>query len=275
MTPLLRKRVGRHVDACDVCGDRKRRVLSPAALLSLVPLVPLPAGLREHVFRLVSDDSPEAAAYRGRVTGRAGAFDAAGFPVQITPPPAGKRPHRRDGGAGGIALLSLDWLSGHGERSAVALAGGAAAIVVLVFGGGITAYVELSGSSSGVTTHAAGHHKSAAGPGASVQPVIAAPVTTTSPVSPTPSTSSTSPPPSMTTTAAAPTPTPTPRPSSQKPKPKPDPSPDPDPSPSETTASPQPPPSSSSSTPTGQPTGPVDSPNLLNLIVSLRLSLPF
>src|ERR1700734_1906479 len=81
LTALWRKRVSRHIESCDICSARKREVLSPAMLLSVLPLVPLPAGLRDHLMRLVSDDSPEAAGYRGRVVSRAGAFDPAGFPV--------------------------------------------------------------------------------------------------------------------------------------------------------------------------------------------------
>src|SRR6202042_1103044 len=79
LTILWRKRVSRHIEDCDICSERKREVLSPAMLLSVLPLAPLPAGLREHLMRLVSDDSAEAIGYRGRVVSRAGAFDPAGF----------------------------------------------------------------------------------------------------------------------------------------------------------------------------------------------------
>jgi RNA polymerase sigma factor (sigma-70 family) len=37
-TPLMRKRVARHVDSCEVCSDRKRIMVSPFALLAAVPL---------------------------------------------------------------------------------------------------------------------------------------------------------------------------------------------------------------------------------------------
>ncbi len=103
LTALWRKRVSRHIESCDICSARKREVLSPAMLLSVLPLVPLPAGLGDHLMRLVGDDSAEAAGYRGRVVGRAGAFDPAGFPVQIAPAAATGRSGRGPGagGAGG------------------------------------------------------------------------------------------------------------------------------------------------------------------------------
>jgi RNA polymerase sigma factor (sigma-70 family) len=51
-SPVLRKRVARHVDGCDVCRDRRAAVASPLALLAAAPLVPAPASLRS----LVLDD---------------------------------------------------------------------------------------------------------------------------------------------------------------------------------------------------------------------------
>lgn len=48
-SPLLRKRVARHVDSCAVCGDRRRIMVSPFALLATVPLVVAPPSLRERV----------------------------------------------------------------------------------------------------------------------------------------------------------------------------------------------------------------------------------
>ena len=85
LTILLRKRVSRHIENCGVCGERKRRALSPAALFSVLPLIGLPPGLRQQVLRLVSDGSPEAIRYRARVVARAGRFSPEGFPVQFSP----------------------------------------------------------------------------------------------------------------------------------------------------------------------------------------------
>ncbi|MDD7923982.1 hypothetical protein [Actinomycetospora chibensis] len=42
MTFLLRKRVNRHIERCSRCGEARRRLVSPAALLASAP-VALPA----------------------------------------------------------------------------------------------------------------------------------------------------------------------------------------------------------------------------------------
>ncbi|MGH4023078.1 MAG: RNA polymerase sigma factor, partial [Pseudonocardiaceae bacterium] len=60
-SPLVRKRVARHVDSCDVCTQRRRLVASPWALLSTVALVPAPLALRDRVVqqtRLVAARTP-------------------------------------------------------------------------------------------------------------------------------------------------------------------------------------------------------------------------
>jgi RNA polymerase sigma factor (sigma-70 family) len=49
LSPLLRKRVARHIDNCDVCSERRRRMVSPAALLAGVPILPAPGYLRDRV----------------------------------------------------------------------------------------------------------------------------------------------------------------------------------------------------------------------------------
>jgi RNA polymerase sigma factor (sigma-70 family) len=90
LTVLIRKRVNRHIDRCEVCGERKRRELSPAMLLSLLPVAMLPAGLREQIFRLVADVSPGAATYRARVAHRAEPFGAGGFPQPVSTPSAAR-----------------------------------------------------------------------------------------------------------------------------------------------------------------------------------------
>jgi RNA polymerase sigma factor (sigma-70 family) len=56
-TPLVRKRVARHVDKCAACTRRRALVASPAALLAGVPAFAAPAMLRDRVLedsRLVS-----------------------------------------------------------------------------------------------------------------------------------------------------------------------------------------------------------------------------
>jgi RNA polymerase sigma factor (sigma-70 family) len=64
-SPLLRKRVARHVEQCEVCGQRRRAMVSPWALLAGVPLVPAPMYLRERVL-----GSVELVAYQGPLPAR-------------------------------------------------------------------------------------------------------------------------------------------------------------------------------------------------------------
>jgi RNA polymerase sigma factor (sigma-70 family) len=86
LTILVRKRVNRHIERCQVCGQCKRRELSPAMLLSMLPMVALPYGLREQVLRLVDDVSPVAAGHRELVARRAEPFDRSGFPKPVAAP---------------------------------------------------------------------------------------------------------------------------------------------------------------------------------------------
>jgi len=59
-TPLIRKRVARHIDGCAVCEDDRARMVSPAALLGATPVViPAPAWLREQTLDRAVVDVPE------------------------------------------------------------------------------------------------------------------------------------------------------------------------------------------------------------------------
>jgi RNA polymerase sigma factor (sigma-70 family) len=86
LTVLIRKRVSRHIGRCEVCGERKRRQLSPASLLSLLPVAALPASLREQVVHLLADVTQGSLAYRARVVHRAEPFASSGFPAPSGPP---------------------------------------------------------------------------------------------------------------------------------------------------------------------------------------------
>jgi RNA polymerase sigma factor (sigma-70 family) len=86
MTVLMRKRISRHIDQCEVCGERKRRELTPALFAGALPLVALMPGFREHVLKMCADQSLEGLARRADTAARAGQFGAAGFPVPIRPP---------------------------------------------------------------------------------------------------------------------------------------------------------------------------------------------
>ncbi len=123
LTALMRKRVSRHIESCDTCGERKRRELSPAMLFSVVPLVALPAGLRRDMLRLVSDSSPEAASYRDLVVHRAGDFGPAGFPVPVPVlPPSGRgRGHKFRPTATGYAAAAALLVLGFGGATAFLL----------------------------------------------------------------------------------------------------------------------------------------------------------
>lgn len=76
LSPLIRKRVARHIDRCEVCGERRRRMVSPLALLGSMPVVPAPAGLRERTLDDIALASAARAAAAGRV--RDGKVFAAG-----------------------------------------------------------------------------------------------------------------------------------------------------------------------------------------------------
>jgi RNA polymerase sigma factor (sigma-70 family) len=45
---LMRKRISRHIESCDVCDDERRRLVTPAALLGTAPVfIPAPTWLRD------------------------------------------------------------------------------------------------------------------------------------------------------------------------------------------------------------------------------------
>jgi len=116
---LIRKRVARHVDGCDLCGSRRRSLVSPLSLLAAVPIVPAARGLREQVLsriELTSAGSPVA-------SGSGGADAAGGTRSRFTRHIRGER-WRSDGFP--PAMIA--------SRAARRLAVMAAALVV--FGGG-------------------------------------------------------------------------------------------------------------------------------------------
>jgi RNA polymerase sigma factor (sigma-70 family) len=96
---VLHKRVTRHLGNCNVCGARQRRELSAAMLLSMLPMVAIPASLREHVLQLAGDPSPVADSHRAMVASRAEPFDRSGFPKAVASP-------RRVYGAPALAIAA-------------------------------------------------------------------------------------------------------------------------------------------------------------------------
>jgi hypothetical protein len=93
LTVLMRKRISRHIEQCEVCGERKRRELTPALFAGALPLAALLPGFREQVLRVLADRSPAGLTHRLTVANRAGPFGPDGFPKRISPPGAG--PWRR------------------------------------------------------------------------------------------------------------------------------------------------------------------------------------
>jgi len=58
-TVLMRKRVARHVESCDVCDEERSRMLTPAALLGGAPVfIPAPAWLRDHTLTAARGQLP-------------------------------------------------------------------------------------------------------------------------------------------------------------------------------------------------------------------------
>jgi RNA polymerase sigma factor (sigma-70 family) len=90
MNVLVRKRVSRHIERCQICGERKRRELSPALFVGALPLAALMPGFRERVLRVCADRTLAGQVHRATVAGRAGSFGPSGFPKSVKPPaPAG------------------------------------------------------------------------------------------------------------------------------------------------------------------------------------------
>jgi RNA polymerase sigma factor (sigma-70 family) len=151
MTVLMRKRVSRHIERCEVCGERKRRELRPVMLLGVAPLAALPAGLRDQVLRLCADGTPKALAQRADIVGRAGSFGHSGFPVPLDPPKLAR------------------WQPSHGH--AAAAAGGTAAtaaiavITVLAIGAAHHGRQPAIGSAAGQASRSPAPLPSPSAPG--------------------------------------------------------------------------------------------------------------
>ena len=146
LTVLMRKRISRHIEQCEVCGERKRRELTPALFAGAVPIAALLPGFREQVLRVLADRSPAGLTHRLTVANRAGPFGPQGFPKPVSPPGAGR--WRR--------ILHHPQALVAGAASLVVVA---AAIVVGVISG------PHPGSPSASPTGGATHSAPAGGPG--------------------------------------------------------------------------------------------------------------
>lgn len=170
LTILLRKRVSRHIENCAICGERKRRAVSPAALFSVVPLVVLPPGLRQQMLRLVSDNSPEAISYRAHVVARAGGFGPDGFPVQLSPAGRGRR---------GVRAHPVPYVA---AAALIVLAGSGSAVYALKY-----YHTDARQHPAGVTVTITVSATAAAASGAPTPTPTATPTTASAVVSPSPS----------------------------------------------------------------------------------------
>jgi RNA polymerase sigma factor (sigma-70 family) len=81
---LMRKRVSRHIESCDVCEEERRRLVSPVALLGAAPVfIPAPEWLRERTLsevQLTSATSPMTHGHADSAGGR----DSRGFILPVT-----------------------------------------------------------------------------------------------------------------------------------------------------------------------------------------------
>jgi RNA polymerase sigma factor (sigma-70 family) len=81
LTPMLRRRLSGHVSGCEICVERKRRQVSAARLLDLVPPELPPLSLRRRVIDTCV--SPDREQTRTLISRRNEHVDKAGFPIMV------------------------------------------------------------------------------------------------------------------------------------------------------------------------------------------------
>jgi len=98
-TPLVRKRVSRHLEQCAVCGIRRKHEVRAEALFATIPFAVLPVLLRDRI--LDSSADLQRVSHHSRI---ASPFDRSGFPV-----PLDQRSKRSKSAAllAGAAVLTL------------------------------------------------------------------------------------------------------------------------------------------------------------------------
>ncbi len=116
LTPLVRKRLSRHVEQCAVCGPRRAHEVRAEALFAAVPFALLPVVLRRRV--LDSSADLKKVANHGRI---AAPFDQIGFPIPLD--------------AKNKRSKVIPWLSG-------------AAVLALLIGGGVAMTVRPGAQTS-------------------------------------------------------------------------------------------------------------------------------
>jgi len=148
MTVLMRKRISRHIEQCETCGDRKRRELTPALFAGVAPLVAVLPGFRDQLLRSMVDRTPAGFAARLTAADHAGRFGPSGFP----------RPLRVPGASAWHRATQHRHVPMHHSNAVVASAAtsvmAAGAIAVVVIGGPPHGPSSVAGARAG-TTHSA------------------------------------------------------------------------------------------------------------------------
>jgi RNA polymerase sigma factor (sigma-70 family) len=81
---LMRKRISRHIESCDICDEERRRLVSPVALLGAVPVfIPAPAWLRDRTLSEVQLTSAAKPMTGGRGDDDVGGRDGRGFLLPV------------------------------------------------------------------------------------------------------------------------------------------------------------------------------------------------
>jgi RNA polymerase sigma factor (sigma-70 family) len=240
LTPAIRKQVARHISGCDWCGERRRRELSPMALLGMLPVPELPPGLRDQMLSLAKDPSPDAAMLRGEVARRAEPFARSGFPVPVDRVAAARGPGKLIPAAG--VLVAVFAVSGGGVMllsNSPSKPGSPAVSALAPVAPSATPAPAASPPPSGQVRsgHQGGAQLRQARTGAT--PTVSPSGSRHTSGSPQPSKSRTTSPSPSPAKSATPTPTPSPTPSSPTPTPTPT-TPSPTPSPSTTPPTPTP-----------------------------------
>jgi RNA polymerase sigma factor (sigma-70 family) len=242
LTPAIRKQVARHISGCDWCGERRRRELSPMALLGMLPVPELPPGLRDQMLSLAKDPSPDAAVLRAEVARRAEPFARSGFPVPVDRVAAAHGPGKLIPAAG--VLVAVFAVSGGGVlllSNSPSKPGSPAVTALAPVAPSATPAPAASPPPSGQVRsgHQGGAQLRQASTGAT--PTVSPSGSRHTSGSPQPSKSRTTSPSPSPAKSATPTPTRSPTPSSPTPTPTPTPTtPSPTPSPSTTPPTPTP-----------------------------------
>lgn len=197
LTPLLRKRVGRHLERCDICGEQRRRRVSAAALLAGVPFLAAPPSLRDRIMHEAGD--MRLVAMWEALADRAGPYRPDGFPRSL-------RTRRR---------AAVAWW-----------AAGAAAVVLLLILGAVVVLPQPASKTAAEQAVITGGSTSATAAGPTTDPAsstvdttpTAPPTTTAAPTTTPAPTTTVAAAPAQQTTTAAPTTT---RPATTRPPPPP------------------------------------------------------